>query len=229
LQPGRRQALGFPISPRLRKNRNMKRNWRFLLLAALLTGCSKGPEAKGPGKAEPAPDVFRVKFETSKGDFVVQVTKAWAPLGADRFHELVQSNFFDGARFFRAVEGFMVQFGIGADPKVTALWESARIPDDPVRQSNLKGKITFATAGPGTRTTQLFINLVDNPRLDASGFSPFGEVVSGMDVVEHLYTGYGEGYPGGNGPRQDLIESQGNAYLEKEFPRLDYIKKASIQ
>ena len=209
----------------------MKLPSRFLFVAllALLSGCSKQPEAKGPGKSQPAPDNFRVKFETSKGDFVVEVHKIWAPVGADRFYELVQANFFDGIRFFRVIQGFMVQFGIAGDPKVTAQWESARIPDDPVRQSNLKGRITFATAGPGTRTTQLFINLVDNARLDASGFSPFGEVVSGMDVVEKLYTGYGEGYPNGKGPRQDLIESQGNAYLEKDFPQLDYIKKASIQ
>jgi peptidyl-prolyl cis-trans isomerase A (cyclophilin A) len=209
----------------------MKRNRRFLFLAAaaLLAGCSKEPEAKRPGKSRPAPDVFKVKFETTKGDIVVQVNKAWAPLGADRFYELVESNFFTGARFFRAVEGFMVQFGISGDPKTSAVWESARIPDDPVRQSNRKGRITFATAGPGTRTTQLFINLADNARLDGQGFSPFGEVTSGMDVVERLYTGYGEGAPGGNGPRQELIESQGNAYLEKNFPRLDYIKKASIQ
>ena len=197
--------------------------------AAVLAACSKEPGASLPAKAEHAPDVFRVKVETSKGDFVLQINKAWAPLGADRFFQLVQSGFYDGARFFRVLPRFMAQFGINRDPKVSALWETSRLADDPVKQSNLKGKISFATAGPGTRTTQVFINLVDNVRLDKDGFAPFGEVVSSMEVVESLYTGYGEGYPKGNGPRQDLIETQGNAYLEKDFPRLDYIKKASVQ
>ena len=196
---------------------------------ALLAACSRQPEPAAPAKAEHAPDVFRVKFETSKGDFLLQINKEWAPRGVDRFYELVQSDFFKGARFFRVVRGFMVQFGINGDPKISTLWGTSRILDDPVKQSNLRGRISFATAGPATRTTQLFINYVDNVRLDKSGFAPFGEVVSGMDVVERIYSGYGEGYPKGNGPRQDLIETQGNAYLEKDFPRLDYIKKASIQ
>jgi len=205
-------------------------NRRLLLLAAaaLISGCSNEPAPAKKAKLEHAPDVFRVKFETSKGDFVVQVTKAWAPRGTDRFFELVQSDFFTGARFFRAIRGFMVQFGISPDPKMSALWGTSRILDDPVTQSNLKGKITFATSGPAARTTQVFINLVDNVRLDKSGFAPFGEVVSGMEVVESLYTGYGDVYPRGNGPQPSLIQTQGNAYLEKDFPRLDYIKKASI-
>jgi peptidyl-prolyl cis-trans isomerase A (cyclophilin A) len=210
----------------------MKRNSRLLFLlaaAALTTGCSKQPEPAAPAsKPEHAPDIFRVKFETSKGDFVVQVNKEWAPFGSDRFFELVQSNFFTGARFFRAVRGFMVQFGLSGEPKASALWMVARIPDDPVKQSNRKGRITYAMRGAGTRTTQMFINLVDNVRLDKDGFAPFGEVVSGMEVVERLYTGYGDGPPRGNGPTQDLIQTQGNAYLEREFPRLDYIKKASV-
>ena len=207
----------------------------FLLAAIALVAAyvwwrgSRQPEPAVPAKAEHAPDVFRVKFETSKGDFLLQINKEWAPRGVDRFYELVQSDFFKGARFFRVVRGFMVQFGINGDPKISTLWATSRILDDPVKQSNLKGRISFATAGPATRTTQLFINYVDNVRLDKSGFAPFGEVVSGMDVVERIYSGYGEGYPKGNGPRQDLIETQGNAYLEKDFPRLDYIKKASIQ
>jgi peptidyl-prolyl cis-trans isomerase A (cyclophilin A) len=210
----------------------MKPNSRFLFqlaAAALLAGCSKQPEPAPPAKVVHAPNVFRVTFETSKGDFAVQVKKEWAPLGADRFFQLVQSGFYDGARFFRVVRGFMVQFGINGDPKVTALWETSRIPDDPVKQSNLKGRITFATAGPATRTTDVFINFVDNARLDKTGFAPFGEVVSGMEVVESLYAGYGEVYPRGNGPRPDWIETRGNGYLEKDFPRLDYIKKASVQ
>jgi peptidyl-prolyl cis-trans isomerase A (cyclophilin A) len=208
-----------------------------LAAAALLGGCSSNTSsnteqaATGPAtisKMEPAPAVYKVKFETSKGDFVVQVNREWAPLGADRFYQLVKSNFFDNARFFRVISGFMAQFGISPDPKTAAMWETQTISDDPPKQSNTKGRITFATAGPNTRTTQLFINLVDNVRLDASGFAPFGEVVSGMDVVERLNSEYGEGAPNGNGPRQDLIQSQGNAYLEKEFPRLDYIKKIVI-
>jgi peptidyl-prolyl cis-trans isomerase A (cyclophilin A) len=211
---------------------------RYVFLAAaacLLCGCSNEPdksESSAPPTipaAESAPATFKVKFETSKGDFVVQVNKEWAPLGADRFYTLVKSNFFNNERFFRVIAGFMAQFGISPDPRSAALWERQNIPDDPPKQSNTKGRITFATAGPNTRTTQLFINLVDNVRLDQSGFAPFGEVVSGMDVVEGLYSGYGEGAPGGMGPRQELIQSQGNAYLEKEFPKLDYIKKTSIQ
>jgi peptidyl-prolyl cis-trans isomerase A (cyclophilin A) len=199
--------------------------------AALLTGCSKQPETavSAPARLEHAPDEYRVKFQTSKGDFILQVHRAWAPLGAERFFELAQSGFFDGARFFRMLPTFMVQFGINGDPKISALRQSSYIPDDPVKQSNLKGRISFAMRGPNTRTTQVFINLVDNARLDRDGFAPFGEVESGMDVVARLYSGYGEGYPKGNGPRQDLIQTRGNAYLEKDFPRLDYIKKATIQ
>jgi peptidyl-prolyl cis-trans isomerase A (cyclophilin A) len=207
---------------------------RILFVAtalALLAGCSgsKPPEPEAKRERQPAPDTFKVKFETSKGDIVLQIHKEWAPNGVDRFHELVTSGFFTEARFFRAIQGFMVQFGIHADPKMSMLWQHAMIPDDPVRQSNLKGRITFAKRGiPNTRTTQLFINLVDNSRLDAMGFAPIGEVVEGMDVVEKLYTGYGEGPPGGHGPAQDRIQLEGNPYLEREFPRLDYIKKATV-
>ncbi len=206
---------------------------RYLFLAiaaALLCGCSpqSGP-GSGPAKLEHAPDVYKVKFETSKGDFVVQVNKAWAPIGAERFFQLVQSGFYDKARFFRVVPRFMVQFGINADPKVSMLWQNRVISDDPVKQSNTRGKITFATRGANTRTTQVFINFADNARLDNSGFSPFGEVLSGMEVVDSLYSGYGEVAPRGNGPRSELMQTQGNEYLERDFPRLDYIKKATIQ
>lgn len=204
----------------------------FLLTAAIaLCGCSNQPktDSAAPARLEHAPDVYKVKFESSKGDFVVQINKEWAPLGAERFFQLVQSGFYDQARFFRVLPGFMVQFGINADPKTSALWQNMRIPDDPVKQSNTRGRLTFAMRGPGTRTTQVFINYADNSRLDASGFAPLGEVVSGMDVVDRIYSGYGEGYPGGNGPRQDFMQTQGNAYLEQNFPRLDYIKKASLQ
>ena len=201
----------------------------FLAAAALLCGCQPGTSPSPPARLEHAPDVYKVKFETSKGDFVVQVNKDWAPLGAERFFQLVQSGFFDKARFFRVLPRFMVQFGINADPKVSMLWQNLVIADDPVKQSNTRGKITFGTHGPNSRTTQVFINYVDNKFLDASGFSPFGEVLSGMEVVDSLYSGYGEGYPKGNGPRQELMQTQGNPYLEQNFPRLDYIKKAAIQ
>jgi peptidyl-prolyl cis-trans isomerase A (cyclophilin A) len=178
--------------------------------------------------AEKAPDTFKVNVDTSKGAFVIEVTRAWAPNGADRFYNLVKNGFFDQVRFFRVIRGFMAQFGIHGDPAIAAAWRGARIPDDPVKQSNKKGYITFATAGPGTRTTQLFINLADNGNLDGQGFAPFGRVVSGMKVVEKLYDGYGEGAPNGRGPEQGRAQREGNAYLEQAFPKLDYIKTATI-
>src|SRR5277367_2397545 len=142
---------------------------------------------------EKAPAVYKVDFDTSKGLFVVEVHRDWAPNGADRFYNLVKSGFYDNTRFFRVVSGFMVQFGINGDPKLSALWRNARIADDPVRQSNKRAFITFATAGPNTRTTQVFINFADNAGLDGQGFAAFGQVVSGMSVVDALYSGYGEG------------------------------------
>ena len=200
-------------------------------MLALLSGCSQpsAPPAPKKAKLEHPPDVFRVKFETSKGDFVVQVTKDWAPHGVDRFFDLVQTGFFDGERFFR-VTARIVQFGINGDPKVSALWAQSRILDDPVKQSNTKGRIAFAAlSDPNSRTVQVFINSVDNTMLDKSRFAPFGEVVSGMEVVSSIYSGYGDSPPRGNGPEQKMIQLQGNAYLEKSFPRLDYIKKAEIE
>jgi peptidyl-prolyl cis-trans isomerase A (cyclophilin A) len=175
-----------------------------------------------------APAVFDAKFTTTKGDFVVEVTRAWAPRGADRFYNLVKYHFFDGAAFFRVIEGFVVQFGISARPEVSRVWEAANIPDDPVTQSNTPGTLTFATAGPNTRTTQIFINLGNNTNLDGMGFSPFGKITSGMDVVEKLYSEYGEGQPNGNGPDQERVQKEGKAYLEKSFPLLDTIKTAVI-
>ncbi|MGH9736976.1 MAG: peptidylprolyl isomerase [Candidatus Acidiferrales bacterium] len=169
-----------------------------------------------------APDVYDVKFDTTRGDFVVQVTRAWAPIGADRFYNLVKHGYFTGAAFFRVVPGFIVQFGLSADPAVNRVWRSANIKDDPVTQSNKRGTLTFATAGPNTRTTQLFINFADNAGLDRQGFAPFGLVTSGMDVVDKLYSGYGER------PDQGAITTQGAAYLEKNFPKLDTIKSATI-
>jgi peptidyl-prolyl cis-trans isomerase A (cyclophilin A) len=183
-----------------------------------------------PEKAtEQAPTVFKTKFTTTKGDFVVEVHRDWAPRGADRFYNLVKLGFFDDAAFFRAIDGFMVQFGIHGSPQVSAKWRDANIPDDPAAgQSNKRGAITFATAGPNTRTTQLFINYADNASLDGMGFTPFGQVVEGMSVVDGLYKGYGEGAPQGRGPDQGRIQSEGNAYLKQGFPQLDYIKAARL-
>src|SRR5579883_1131185 len=176
-----------------------------------------------------APATYMAKFDTTKGSFVVEVHRDWAPNGADRFYNLVKNGFYDDARFFRVISGFMVQFGINAEPKISAVWREARIKDDPVRKSNRRGAITFATAGPNTRTTQVFINFADNSGLDRQGFAPFGQVVSGMNVVDALYSGYGEGAPNGQGPEQGRIQREGNAYLVREFGKLDYIKKAAIE
>jgi peptidyl-prolyl cis-trans isomerase A (cyclophilin A) len=177
---------------------------------------------------ETAPATFRVKFETTKGPFVIEVHRAWAPLAADRFYNLVRLGYYDDVTFFRVIDDFMVQFGIHGDPEVSAVWREARIPDDPPSQSNTRGMVTFAHAGPGTRTTQIFINYKDNSMLDAQGFPPFGKVVEGMAVVDELYSGYGEGAPRGAGPRQDRAQSEGNPYFRSEFPKLDHIKSATL-
>lgn len=175
-----------------------------------------------------APDEFKVKFVTTQGDVVIQVTRAWAPLGADRFYNLVDHGFYDGVKFFRVIEGFMAQFGINGNPEVSAVWRDQRIIDDPNTQPNTRGRVTFAMGGANTRTSQLFISFRDNSRLDSQGFSPFGEVIEGMDVVDKLYTGYGECAPGGSGPRQGRTQYEGNPYLEAEFPRLDSIISARV-
>jgi peptidyl-prolyl cis-trans isomerase A (cyclophilin A) len=180
-------------------------------------------------KAE-APATYRVKFDTSVGEFVVQVTRDWAPHGADRFFNLVKNGFYNDARFFRAIPNFMVQFGIHADPAVSAVWRNAQIPVDPVKQSNKRGFITYAMgASPSTRTTQVFINFRNNTNLDAMGFAAFGEVVTGMDVVDKINTMYGEGAPRGKGPDQGRVQAEGNAYLIKNFPKLDYIRTATVE
>jgi peptidyl-prolyl cis-trans isomerase A (cyclophilin A) len=171
-----------------------------------------------------APDVYEVKFVTTQGDFVLQVTRAWAPLGADRFYNLVKYHFYDGASFFRVVPGFVVQFGLTGNPAVNKAWTDANIKDDPVTQSNLPGTITFAMAGPNTRTTQVFINFGNNARLDSSGFAPFGKVIEGMDAVSRLYGGYGDATTS----HQGEITNEGKAYLDKNFPKLDSIKTATI-
>jgi peptidyl-prolyl cis-trans isomerase A (cyclophilin A) len=177
---------------------------------------------------ETAPATYKARFETSKGAFVVDVTREWAPNGADRFYNLVKNGFYDGVRFFRVLDGFMAQFGINGDPKISAAWREARIPDDPVKQSNRRGFITYAMAGPGTRTSQVFINYGDNSALDRQNFSPFGRVTSGMEVVDKLHSGYGEGAPRGQGPDQGRVQMEGNAYLTKSFPQLEFVKKATI-
>lgn len=180
-------------------------------------------------KAE-APAAYKVKFDTSVGVFVVQVTREWAPHGADRFFNLVKNGFYNDARFFRAIPNFMVQFGINGDPAISAVWRNAQIPVDPVKQSNKRGFITYAMgASPSTRTTQVFINFRNNTNLDSMGFAPFGEVVEGMDVVDKISTVYGEGAPRGQGPDQGRVQSEGNAYLIKSFPKLDYIKTATVE
>jgi peptidyl-prolyl cis-trans isomerase A (cyclophilin A) len=161
--------------------------------------------------------------------FVVEVRREWAPNGADRFYNLVKNGFFTDIRFFRVMTGFMAQFGINGDPAISAAWQNARIKDDPVKQSNTRGFITYATSGPDSRTTQVFINFADNAALDRQGFSPFGQVTSGMNVVDALFGGFGDGPPRGRGPNQARVQSEGNEYLAREFPQLDYVKKATIE
>jgi peptidyl-prolyl cis-trans isomerase A (cyclophilin A) len=178
---------------------------------------------------EKAPDVFKARFETTKGAFVIEVNRAWAPLGADRFYNLVKNGYYDNCRFFRVVAGFMVQFGINGDPNLNTVWRQSRIKDDPVKRSNTRGYVSFATSSPNSRTTQVFINFSDaNSQLDGMGFAPFGKVAEGMKVVDSLYSGYGEGAPRGSGPDQGRTQLEGNAYLEKSFPKLDFIKSAEI-
>jgi peptidyl-prolyl cis-trans isomerase A (cyclophilin A) len=202
----------------------------FATLSALfLTACGRQQPDEKAKAVGPAPDVYRVNFDTSKGAFVVEVTRAWAPRGADRFYELVQKQFYDGARFYRVVPRFVVQFGLKGDPAVDRYWSQMTIPDDPVRQNNLRGTVTFAMAGPATRTSQVFINLQDNVRLDGMGFAPFGKVISGTDVVDQFYKLYGDAPPSGVGPEQSRIREEGNAYLERYFPQMDYIKTAKVQ
>ena len=200
-----------------------------VVVAGQAANLDKASKLRNPAAlTEQAPATYTANFDTSKGTFVVTVHRDWAPLGADRFYNLVKNGFYDDVRFFRVIEGFMVQFGIHGTPAIQSAWRNAQIKDDPVKQSNKRGFITFATAGPNTRTTQVFINFGDNVGLDKQGFAAFGEVTRGMDVVEKIYNGYGEGAPRGKGPDQNRIQNEGNAYLNKDFSRLDYIKTATI-
>ena len=196
---------------------------------------ARGRAAAGPNKAklmtpaalnEKAPDVFKAKLDTSKGPIVIEVHREWSPIGADRFYNLVKNGFYDDVRFFRVLDKFMAQVGMNGDPKIQGVWQNANIKDDPVKQSNKRGYVTFAKASaPNSRSTQIFINFVDNDFLDQQGFSPFGQVVDGMANVDMLYSGYGRD----NVPDQTRLAQQGNAYLNKEYPKLDYIKRATIE
>jgi peptidyl-prolyl cis-trans isomerase A (cyclophilin A) len=181
-----------------------------------------------PSSPPPAPEAYTALLRTTQGELRVDVRRSWAPLGADRFYHLVKLGFFDGIAFFRVVAGFMAQTGLHGDPAVNTAWRNQLIPDDPVAQSNLPGMISFATSGPNTRTTQVFINLADNARLDGMGFAPFGRVRE-LEIAQRLFSGYGEGAPQGAGPMQARIQREGNGYLKAEFPKLDYIERATIE
>ncbi len=218
---------------------------RFDLRSALLTAvlalgaCGGGdsqdsepiddnPLLRPSALAEEAPATFQAEFETTRGTFVIEVTREWAPGGADRFYTLVKNGYYDDVRFFRVIDGFIAQFGIHGNPRVNAAWRAAQFADDPVVQSNTRGTVTFATGGPNSRTTQVFINFQDNVNLDEGGFAPFGRVVEGMEVADQLHSGYGEGPPRGQGPYQAQIHAQGNEYLQAEFPDLDRVISARV-
>jgi cyclophilin family peptidyl-prolyl cis-trans isomerase len=208
-------------------------HFRILLTSALAVGAAAAMAAQSAALKTPAtlkeqaPATYSVKFDTSAGAFTVEVTRAWAPNGADRFYNLVKNGYYDECRFFRVVPGFMVQFGINGDPALNRVWQTAQIPRDPVKESNRRGYVTYAMGGgpngPDTRTTQVFINFKDNDFLNASGFAPFGKVTSGMDVVDKIYSGDGEK------PDQSQIQGRGNTYLKASFPKLDYVKTATIE
>ena len=211
----------------------MNRTW-WLLGCAALIGCSGPEEAKVVPqkkvevKSETAPAVFTVNLDTTRGPVAVAIHRDWAPNGVDHFFNLVKTGYFDGARIFRVTQRY-AQFGVNSDPKVTGLWSMARIPDDPPKQSNVKGTLSYAQEGAGTRTTQLFFNLQDNKALDKDKFAPIGKVISGMEAVDRFYSGYGDWPPRGNGPDPAKVQAEGNSYLEAKFPRLDVIRKATIQ
>ena len=210
----------------------MRRKFLIASIAALtLAGCHRGKPLLAPSAkhlAERAPDTVRVRFETSRGGFTVESIREWSPLGADRFYYLVRHGYYDGNRFFRVLPGFVAQFGISGDTAVARAWDKLVIRDDSVRVPNKRGTVTFATGGPNTRTTQLFINYSDaNVRLDRLGFSPFGRVIDGMAVADSLFS-YGEGPPRGKGPDQDRITAEGNAYLARDYPKMDYVISARV-
>ncbi|TVR64851.1 MAG: peptidylprolyl isomerase [Gemmatimonadales bacterium] len=210
----------------------------FVLPAAAAAACGEAPDR---GSAEPrdpllrpaqftetAPPRFAVRFETTAGEFVVEVRREWAPIGADRFYNLVQAGYYDDTRIYRVVPGFMAQFGIHGDPFIHRAWARALLRDDPVVESNSRGRVTFAKAGPNSRTAEVFISTVENARLDADGFAPFGEVVEGMEVVDAFHAGYGDGPPRGEGPYAAMAHARGNEYLDEEYPELTRIIRAVV-
>lgn len=219
------------------RNTQVPRALRLVLL--LLAASVSAPAEKAadvlvrPDDAfweQQAPSELQVRFTSSEGEFVVRVHRSWAPRGADRFYNLVRAGFFDDSRFFRVRAGYIVQFGIAGDPEVAAVWRDRAFEDDPVRETNTRGRIAFAMTGPDTRTTQLYINLVDNPHLDDQGFAPLGEVIEGMEVVDRLYAGYDEGAGGGmRGGKQGKIFDEGNAHLDREFPKLSRLERAVLE
>jgi peptidyl-prolyl cis-trans isomerase A (cyclophilin A) len=204
------------------------------LLFGTLTVNAQDTKSGSPAYADPskltekAPDTFKSVFNTTKGNFTIEVTRSLAPNGADRFYNLAKSGYFTDIAFFRVVPGFMCQFGIHGDPNISAKWRDANITDDPVKGSNTRGTITYAMAGPNTRSTQFFINFGNNASLDSQDFAPFGKVTDGMDVVDKINGEYGDGAPFGHGPDQGRIQMEGNAYLKKDFPHLDYIKSVTV-
>jgi peptidyl-prolyl cis-trans isomerase A (cyclophilin A) len=209
---------------------------KVLVISALILGIASQPARVWPQSLdqpdtlkEQAPAKYRVRFDTTKGTFVVEVTRSWAPLGADRFYNLVKNGFYTDASFFRVIPDMVAQFGISANPQLSMVWREAKIADDPVIRSNEHGTLSFATFGKDARTTQVFINLRDNTELDRKRFPPFGKVVEGMKVVDKLYAGYGDEPPRGRGPSQTRIINEGKAYLDQEFPKLDSIKSATIE
>lgn len=241
-EKGRRESMRWDPVERLRAiahrqapTRRISSSLACALIAAL-GGSSVRAENNSPLAdardsfwKEQAPARFVAKFQTSKGEFAIEAHREWAPHGVDRFYNLVRAGFFNDSRFFRVRAGFIAQFGIAGEPAIAARWKEERIPDDSVRASNTRGTIAFAMTGPNTRTTQLFISLADNSRLDAEGFAPIGRVVEGMEVVDALHSGYGEDSGGGmRGGKQQRLFAEGNAYLDREFPKLDRIEKAFI-
>ena len=203
---------------------------RIVALAALLALQDKSPllDPKSPAVNLTAPAEFRVKLETTKGDIVLKITRDWGPKGADRFYSLVKNGFYDECRFYRVLPKYIAQFGIHGDPAISGKWHEATLDDDPVKQKNTRGRLTFAKGGPNSRTTNLFLNLKDSTSLDSQGFAPIGEVVEGMEIADQLHSGYGDGAPKGRGPSQKRIYEEGNAFLKKDFKDLDFIKSAKI-
>jgi peptidyl-prolyl cis-trans isomerase A (cyclophilin A) len=216
---------GPVVNAKRERPRRVRENIREAAREEAREEASEGEESEEGLNASPAR--YSVKLTTTKGEVVIDVTRAWAPRGADRFHELVQKGYSHDCAFFRVLDGFMAQTGVNGDPAVSSQWQTKRIQDDPVEQSNRRGYVSFAMAGPNSRTTQFFINYSDNRRLDSMGFAPFGQVRD-MTAVDALYSGYGEGAPRGRGPSQGRLQSEGNTYLRAEFPQLDYIRTAEL-